>query len=509
MNETLLEKARRFEAEQGKKISPENRPAFHLSPYVGWMNDPNGFSVYNGKYHMFYQYDPYSSLWGPMHWGHAVSEDLLHWEHLPAALAPDQPYDSFGCFSGTAITLPDGKQLLAYTGVHREENPDGTCTDLQKQCIAIGDGLNYEKYEGNPVLTFSDLPDGGRKEDFRDPKIMENEDGTYSMFAVNRDQTEGGQVLLFHSEDALHWTYKGKVIENHNKRGLMWECPDLFTLDGQDVMLLSAQEMLPEGLEYHNGFGTFCLIGKYDKEKGTFEEHSSHSLDYGIDFYAPETILTPDGRRVMIGWMQNWDTTAPPQLCRSWAGQMSLPRELSVKNGRLYQNPVREIEAYRVDEGISEERIFSDEEIEIEGVSGRTVDLTVDVEAADLSDIYHRFAIRFAMNDRFYTPISFRPKESVLRIDRKFSGSRRGIIHQRRSRVEHENGKIRLRLILDRYSAEVFVNDGEQVLSAVIQTEILPAAPSPEEAKPADRISFRATGKVKMKLQHYQLREMK
>ena len=130
-------------------ILAENRPAFHLSVQTGWLNDPNGFSYYNGKYHMFYQYNPYDSHWDSMHWGHAVSEDLLHWEYLPAALAPDESYDRDGCFSGSAVTLPDGRQLLMYTGVGRERHSNGGTVDCQNQCIAVGDGVDYEKCENN------------------------------------------------------------------------------------------------------------------------------------------------------------------------------------------------------------------------------------------------------------------------------------------------------------------------------------------------------------------------
>ncbi|WP_051656894.1 GH32 C-terminal domain-containing protein [Butyrivibrio sp. AE3004] len=227
---------------------------------------------------------------------------------------------------------------------------------------------------------------------------------------------------------------------------------------------------------------------------GEFCKEEIHSIDYGIDFYAPQTLLTPDGRRVMIGWLQNWDTITPPQTVLPWEGQMSLPRELEVKNGRLYQNPVRELLSYRIGDAVKGEYVLNDEEREINGISGRTVDLTVDIEAADLSDIYHRFAIRFARNDRYYTSISFRPGESVLRIDRKFSGSRRGIIHQRRARVEHENGRIRLRIIIDRYSVEIFVNDGEKVLSAILETDVA-----------ADGISFIAEGKAKINVEHYNI----
>ncbi|MBO6152777.1 MAG: glycoside hydrolase family 32 protein, partial [Clostridia bacterium] len=165
-----LRDARRYEEGIETYIKPEDRPGFHLSARVGWMNDPNGFSFYMGQYHMFYQYHPYDSHWGPMHWGHAVSTDLLHWEYLPAALAPDRIYDRDGCFSGNAITLPDGRQMLMYTGIINEIGEGGKTQEVQTQNLAFGDGLDYEKYEGNPVLTDADLPEGGSKYAFRDPK---------------------------------------------------------------------------------------------------------------------------------------------------------------------------------------------------------------------------------------------------------------------------------------------------------------------------------------------------
>ena len=159
MSSNILREARRHEEIAEQLIPPQARPSFHLSSRVGWMNDPNGFSYYQGKYHLFYQYYPYESKWGPMHWGHAVSEDLLHWEYLPAALAPDTPADKDGCFSGSAVELADGRQLLMYTGVSAGPKlPDGTSDDRQTQCVAVGDGVNYEKCPGNPVLTGEDIP---------------------------------------------------------------------------------------------------------------------------------------------------------------------------------------------------------------------------------------------------------------------------------------------------------------------------------------------------------------
>ncbi len=137
-----LQHAREFEAEFGG--SEAERPAFHVTPTVGWMNDPNGFSVFQGEYHLFYQYHPYSNAWGPMHWGHVKTRDFIKWERLPAALAPDQSYDQDGCYSGSALELPDGKQLLVYTGVCKSTAADGAVQEAQTQCIAIGDGQNYE-----------------------------------------------------------------------------------------------------------------------------------------------------------------------------------------------------------------------------------------------------------------------------------------------------------------------------------------------------------------------------
>ena len=155
-----LRRARAYEARMGALISPAERPLFHLTPTTGWLNDPNGFSVYRGEYHLFYQYHPYSTSWGPMHWGHCKSRDLLRWERLPAALAPDQPYDRDGCFSGSAAETPDGRHLLMYTGRRLEEG-----REVQAQCLAVGNGENYEKLSANPVITGEQLPPGGSAQD--------------------------------------------------------------------------------------------------------------------------------------------------------------------------------------------------------------------------------------------------------------------------------------------------------------------------------------------------------
>ena len=488
-----LRDARKYEETMEQKIGKEERPGFHLAARVGWMNDPNGFSWYQGEYHLFYQYHPYDSHWGPMHWGHAVSKDLLHWEYRPAALAPDTEYDRDGCFSGSAVTLPDGRQLLMYTGVSRQMQPDGSVRDVQVQCAAAGDGTDYEKCAQNPVLAEQDLPDGGSRFDFRDPKLWQKPDGTYGCVVGNCTADGDGRVLLYHSPDGLHWNFKSVLAANDRRFGRMWECPDFFLLDGKAVLLVSPQDMLPQGFEYHNGNGTLCLIGSYDEAAETFAEEHHQAVDYGIDFYAPQTVLAPDGRRIMIGWMQNWDTCNLHTPDQPWFGQMSLPRELSVKGGRLYQKPVRELERLRTGQVRYENVTFSDL-LRLDGVNGRRVDMELFIRPADEKNSYRKFAVRFARNDSYQTSVSFRPYESIVKADRKFSGSRRALIHQRRCLVNSAGGVLKLRIILDQFSAEIFVNDGEHVLTVTMYTE-----------SAAEGISFYADGDVTMDVVKYEL----
>ena len=399
------------------------------------------------KYHMFYQYHPYESKWGPMHWGHAVSTDQV----------------------------------------------DDTFHDVQTQCLAVGNGLDYEKYEKNPAIDEKNLPEGASRYDFRDPKLWQKKDGTYRCVVGNRPSDGSGQILLFSSPDGFQWDFEKVLIANENRFGKMWECPDFFELDGKEVLLTSPQDMLPEGFEYHNGNGTLCLIGEFDDKTDTFTPKHDQAIDYGIDFYAPQTILTPDGRRIMIGWMQNWDTCGNRTQDEPWFGQMSLPRELFIKEGRLYQRPIRELDQMRSNKVVHQNITFSDV-IRLDGIKGRRIDMELTLRPGDEKELYQKFAVRFAQNEQYHTAISFRPRESILKVDRKFSGSRRVIIHQRRSKVNYVKGELKFRIIMDRFSVEVFVNDGEQVMTATMYTD-----------QRADGISFFADGSVNMDVVKYDL----
>lgn len=490
----MLRDARKYEEAMEKELETAERPGFHLSARVGWMNDPNGFSFYQGKYHLFYQYYPYAPHWDSMHWAHAVSEDLLHWEHLPAALAPDAPYDRDGCFSGSAAALPDGRQILLYTGVVKETQPDGTVRDIQEQCIALGDGTDYEKPDCNPVIDRNALPEDGSRYDFRDPKLWQKPDGTYRCVVGNCTKDGDGRVLLYSSQDGICWRYEKVFAANGGRFGRMWECPDFFVLDGKGVLITSPTDMLAQGFEYASGNGTLCLTGSYDEQTDTLTQEHDQAIDYGIDFYAPQTMLAPDGRRIMVGWMQNWDTCKlyAPQL--PWFGQMSLPRELSVRNGRLYQQPVRELERLRSAEVRHQAVTFTDD-LMLEGVKGRRVDMELCIRPGDAQSLYQRFEVRFAQKEKLRTSVSYRPYESVLELDRRFAGSRRAAVHQSRCRVPGSDGVIKLRIILDSFSAEIFVNDGEYVLSTTIYTDAA-----------ADGISFFADGMVTMDVEKYDIK---
>jgi len=490
----ILCNARKYEEDKSKDITESMRPGFHLSARVGWMNDPNGFSFYKGAYHLFYQYNPYSTQWGPMHWGHAVSTDLLHWEYLPAALAPDSNYDSYGCFSGSAVILPDNKHLLMYTGVAEEAQEDGSVREVQTQCLAIGNGVEYEKYSGNPVLDAKHLPENGSRIDFRDPKIWMMPDGTFRCVVGNCDGSRDGQVLLYSSRDAFEWKFEKILAKNEKRFGRMWECPDFFELDDKYILIVSPQDMLPQGAEYRGGDGTVCQIGFYDDEMDVFHDEFNQAIDYGIDFYAPQTMLSPDGRRIMIGWMQNWDTCGlHTREHKHWFGQMSIPRELSIRDGRLIQKPVRELEKIRTSV-VQYKNVNVADTMNLGGISGRKIDMELSIRPQDGCETYREIVVRFAQNDAYYTSVSFRPWEQVIKVDRKSSGSRRAIIHQSECHVKNSDGRINLRIILDSYSAEIFVNDGEYVLTTTLYTDLA-----------ADGISFMANGQAVMDIVKYDL----
>lgn len=486
-----LQRARDFE----KKYIPyveEELPQFHVTGGIGWINDPNGFSVYKNEYHLFYQYYPYDVKWGPMHWGHVKTKDFIKWERIPVAMAPDQDYDKDGVFSGSAVEMPDGRHLLMYTGVRNVRRRNGKLESFQTQCIAIGDGVNYKKYDGNPVIRGDQVPDNGSVNDFRDPKIW-MEDGIYYAVIGNRAEDDSGTILLYQSKDAVHWEFVSHLASCHNQYGKMWECPDFFSLDDKHVILTSPQEMKSLGLEFHPGNANVCLIGTYDRNIHHLMRENVQAIDYGLDFYAPQTLLAKDGRRIMIGWMQNWETSGSHLQNQRFLGQMTIPRELHIKDGRLFQNPVRELENYRTIKTAYKNVLISGEST-LPGISGRYIDMTITIRPGNESVMYKWFKINVARDGECHTSIRFKPETNLMRVDRTQSGLPCDIVHMRDFPVYPRNGQIKLRLIMDRYSLEIFVNDGEQAASFVIYT--------PLDAK---YINFISDGSVLIDVEKYDL----
>ena len=489
ISQTLL-RAREFEEEAEKRMKEEDRPMFHFAARTGWINDPNGFSIYNGLYHLFYQYYPYAKQWGPMHWGHAVSKDLLHWEHLPAALAPDTLADRDGCFSGSAVTLDDGRHLLMYTGVVRIPQP-GKEIFTQTQCVAAGDGKDYSKYFGNPVLTNAELPPDSSVFDFRDPKVFREEDGGYGCVVGNADDKNHGRIMYFRSKDGFRWKYVGILTENDGNYGRMWECPDFFGLDGKSVLLVNPQDMERRG-EYYNGNNSMGMIGTFDKEACRFIKESDQALDFGIDFYATQTLESEDGRRIMIGWMQNWDTIKYTRTDIPWLGQMTIPRELSIRDGRICQRPIREFDSLR--NGKTEYRnLHLSDRTKLKGISGRMIDMEIEIRPEEAGSL-KKFEIRMAQNAEYHSSLVYRPDEQTLEFDRSCSGTRSAVVTSRRFDIISPKETLKLRLIFDRYSVEAFINDGTQTMSCNIITDIS-----------ADEIEFVPDGNAVIDIEKYDL----
>ena len=487
MQSNLLSRARGYETDHLSGLSESLYPRFHVTGGIGWINDPNGFSLYRGEYHLFYQYNPYDVHWDTMHWGHVKTRDFIRWERLPCALAPDQSYDKDGCFSGSAVELRDGRHLLIYTGVSQTDDGD----EFQTQCLAFGDGTDYEKYDGNPVIGSELLPKGGSHVHFRDPKIWQDGD-KFFVVAGNLSSDGSGEVLLFESGDALSWRRVGTVASSKNRLGRMWECPDLFELDSKDVLLVSPQEMRTEGMEFLYGNTTLCLIGKLN-EDGSLTRETEQTIDYGLDFYAPQTVLTADGRRVMIAWMQYWNSVEiRPIDDLPFFGQMTLPRELNVKNGRLIQNPVSELENYR-GERTAYESVLINGRTEFPDVKGRCLDLTVTVRP-DTEALYKSVTVNAAEGNGYVTFVRYCPGTGTVTVDRSRAGLPDSVLNMREFAVRDRNGEIKLRFILDRYSLELFVNDGEQAASFAIF--------SPTEA---DGISIESEGEAIIEIEQYTL----
>ncbi len=447
------------------------RPQFHFTSPKNFMNDPNGLVYYKGEYHLFYQYNPQGTEWGHMSWGHAVSTDMLHWKNLPLAI-PEVP-GQYMVYSGSAVVDWHNASGLCASA----ETGDPSCliaiytaagTNLQSQHLAYSNdrGRTWTNYPGNPV---ADL----KQPDFRDPKVFWYEaQKKWVMVAVLADERK---AVFFDSRDLKNWTLRSSFEIESKDKG-QWECPDLFELsvDGDSknkkwVLVINRNPGAPAG-----GTGTRYFVGSFDGAHFVNGTPASQELwaDSGKDFYATNSFsdLPPtDGRRIWIGWISNWQY-ANREPTAIWRGAQSLPRELKLSQFpdgiRLVQKPIAEAKALRERELLQLSNVsvpMAMQAIHLANIRGETLEIEAELSPGDAKEL--GFRLRKGRSEE--TLLGFIPENKEVFVDRtrsglvsfapEFSGRHRAIVRQ--------NVRLKLHAFLDRSSVEVFINDGEVVLT--------------------------------------------
>ncbi len=437
-----VDRANKYIAENAQYVNNQFKPEKHFSAPIGWINDPNGFVYFRGEYHLFYQYYPYGSFWGPMHWGHAKTRDFVNWEHLPVALAPDMPYDKDGCFSGSAIVKDDVLWLM-YTG--NVINEDGSVSQIQNMAYS-NDGIHFEKIKQNPVAVGSILPDDFIIADFRDPKLFEK-DGRYYAVVAAKHKDDVGTVVLLGSDNLVDWKFESTFLKGTKEQGFMWECPDYFEIEGKSYLIFSPMRYPKDGNDFQNINSSIILNGTVDWVNKEFKPETIKEIDHGQDFYAPQSTQGPDGRRIIIAWMHTWGRTViPHELDHKWACNMTLPRLLvQGKNQNLLQKLPDEMVFLLPVISLGEEIVSGRFEVEVEG------------------NLIYQLG-----SEKDYIVFGFDATGKEVFIDRshqliKNNGEENWPTERCAVSIEAE----KIQVVIDRNTIEIFVNDGQEVLSSV------------------------------------------
>jgi fructan beta-fructosidase len=463
--------------------TPHLRPAVHYTAHNTWLNDPNGLVFHRGLFHLFYQNNPFGSVWGNMSWGHATSEDLVHWTEHPVAIACDSEED---IFSGSIVvdhgntsgfgTVEDPALVAIYTSAYKEPSPHQG-TQAQSLAWSTDGGMTWNKYAGNPVLSRGSA-------NFRDPKVFRYEGPSGAYWVLVAVEAREHKVLLYRSPDLLQWEYLSSFGPANSAAG-EWECPDLFELavDGNPdnrawVLVVNINPGAVAG-----GSGGQYFVGDFDGVRftadpeclvppgadGTVALERCLWLDWGRDYYAAVSFSdVPDGRRIMIGWMNNWDYAN--QLPTSpWRSGMSLAREVSLETvqgvPRLVQRPVLPTGPSRV--------LFSEVEVPGGGALPLPAGASQLIEVEIVPGPAAVVGLRLLADDggSEATVVRFHTASAELVLDRRESGDT--AFHEKFASAETapvplEDGKLRLQIVVDKCSVEVFAQGGKVVLSDLV-----------------------------------------
>lgn len=413
------------------------RQHWHIMPSVGALNDPNGLIQAHGRYHLFYQWNPLACRAGASWWGHLSSTDLVQWRHEPVALLPTEDYEINGCYSGSAV-LKDDKIHLLYTG--NVKFADGSRTAWQCVAVEQPDGT-YEKQ--GPVIA---LPEGYTGH-VRDPKVWQH-DGLWYMVLAAQSPDLKGKVLLYCSPDLKQWELlnelAGSYVNQLTEFGYMWECPDLFRLGNADILLCCPQGLAAKEYEYLNLHQAGYFIGELDYQTHQYQHGAFHEIDLGFEFYAPQTTETEDGRRLMFGWLGLPDDNrfAQPTVQYGWVDCMTCPRELTYRDGKLYQQPASELEALRQDSGFTWSGLANT----APSLHAVAAELHVDVSAPFSLSLRGNASLNWDGQQLTLTRFNWRTQEKETRY---WFGE-----------LTH------LQILLDASSMEIFINHGEACMTA-------------------------------------------
>lgn len=460
------EELKKAEAGVAKMAAERNNrwyPKFHIASNGGWINDPNGLCYYQGRWHVFYQLHPYGTQWGPMHWGHVSSTDMLNWKREPIMFAPSLEQEKDGVFSGSAVIGDDGKLKFYYTG-HRWADDQGANWQVQMLAEPDNDELTSATKRGMII----DCPTDKVHQHYRDPKVWKTGDKWYMTFGVCSAE-QRGQMWLFSSDDMVRWNYEYVLFEHPDPDVYMLECPDFFPITDENgnekwVIGFSAQGSKPKGFMNRNVNNAGYMIGTWTPGEQFKPETEFRLWDCGHNYYAPQSFN--DGKRqIVYGWLSPFVQPIPMED-DGWCGNLTLPREITLKNGDLVTAPVAEMEGLRestqnlgdIELGSNEEHVIAEDAEAVE------IELTIDMKATTAERVGLKV---HATDDGSYTLIAFDDQLGRVVVDRQNATyGDRGYRTAPLTDAELAADELKLRVYVDRGCVEVYVNDGTQALSS-------------------------------------------